>query len=281
MITSNETVEAFFANGARAVLLSQNENGEIRADAVDKDYDVLNIERDLLAHMMDYPFSDAWLFSIRDAIDQRLACRQAAKASGSLAVPSTNGTGYRLMTLESNVVEIDDGASEWINGVYVGPERPLPPGEIKATLEHLLLNVAYLRSWFAKHERMLELVEGLPLSSVYDNFVEASASAKCLARVAGIVIDHDAIRAHDWTPKTRPQRPDVGPQARYTMTGDDIALHRDPTILFKEGKALYEAGLEWILYHLERFDEPSRHSILASTAAHFGIPFDVLMGDTL
>lgn len=278
MITSNETIEAFFANGARAVLLSRNEDGAIRADAVDKDSDVLNIERHLISHMMDYPYSDAWLFGIRDAIDERLACRQAAKASGSLAVPSTNGTGYRLMTLESNVVEINDGASEWIDGVYVGPDRPLPPGEVKSMLEGLCINVAHLRAWFRKYEDVLESVEGLPVSSVYDSFIDASIMAKSLSRIAGIEIDYKGIAAKDWTPKTRPQRPEVGPQARYTITGDNIALHRDPTIFFKEGAALYEAGLEWTLYHLEQFDEPSRHSILASTAAHFGMPFEVLMG---
>lgn len=81
---------------------------------------------------------------------------------------------------------------------------------------------------------------------------------------------------------SRPEQPLVGPQAPYTIAGHDIGLCRDdPAIHFKEGEVLYRAGLEWTLYHLERFDEPSRHIILASTAVHFGMPFDLVMGGML
>lgn len=94
--------------------------------------------------------------------------------------------------------------------------------------------------------------------------------------------------AADWVngryahPARRPQRPAVGPQARYTMISHDIGLGSSGvSVFFEDGKMAYEAGLEWTLYHLEHFDEPSRHIILASTAVHFGLPFDVLMGGML
>jgi hypothetical protein len=81
---------------------------------------------------------------------------------------------------------------------------------------------------------------------------------------------------------SRPQRPDVGPQAPYALVGHNIGHNcSDPAIHFAEGADEYKADLQWTLYNLELFDEPSRHMILAGTAVHFGMPFDVVMGGML
>lgn len=81
---------------------------------------------------------------------------------------------------------------------------------------------------------------------------------------------------------SRPQRPEVGPQVPYYLVGHNIGHNcSDPTIHFEEDDVPREAGLEWTLHHLERFDEPGRYMILASTAWHFGLPFEVVMGGML
>ncbi|WP_426195050.1 hypothetical protein [Massilia sp. DWR3-1-1] len=80
----------------------------------------------------------------------------------------------------------------------------------------------------------------------------------------------------------RPQRPLIGPQAPYSLTGHNIGMGtRDPIIRFEDGDLAYQMDLEWALYSLELFDEPSRHAILAGTAVHFGMPFEVVMGGLL
>lgn len=81
--------------------------------------------------------------------------------------------------------------------------------------------------------------------------------------------------------KSRPQRPDVGPQAQYSLSGHNVGMRRDPVVSFDDGTRNFMKGVEWVLYHLELFDEPSRHMILAGTAVHFGMPFDVVMGGML
>jgi hypothetical protein len=81
--------------------------------------------------------------------------------------------------------------------------------------------------------------------------------------------------------KSRPQRPDVGPQAQYTLIGHSIGMSSDPCARFEDVRGDHSAGLEWTLFNLEKFDETSRYMILAGTAFHFGMPFDVLMGGML
>jgi hypothetical protein len=80
---------------------------------------------------------------------------------------------------------------------------------------------------------------------------------------------------------SRPERPLVGPQAQYSLTGCNIGNHRNPVVTFEDGARNFMMGFEWVLRHLELFDEPSRHMILAGTAVHFGMPFDVVMGGML
>jgi hypothetical protein len=80
---------------------------------------------------------------------------------------------------------------------------------------------------------------------------------------------------------SRPERPLVGPQAQYSLTGHNIGMSRDPVVTFEAGPLNLKMCYAWVLRHLERFDEPSRHIILAGTAVHFGMPFDVVMGGML
>lgn len=80
---------------------------------------------------------------------------------------------------------------------------------------------------------------------------------------------------------SRPEQPLMGPQAQYSLTGHNVGMRGDPVVMFEDGKSNFRMDLEWVLYHLELFDEPSRHMILAGTAVHFGMPFDVLMGGML
>lgn len=80
---------------------------------------------------------------------------------------------------------------------------------------------------------------------------------------------------------SRPEPPLVGPQAQYVLTGCNIGNHRHPVAAFEDGVRNYQMGLEWVLRNLEKFDEPSRHMILAGTAVHFGMPFEIVMGGML
>ncbi len=76
----------------------------------------------------------------------------------------------------------------------------------------------------------------------------------------------------------------VGPLARYQLTRHNIGLCDDDvtvSISFSEGEKRWWSDLEYALCHLDEFDEPSRHNILASAAAHYGIPFAEMMGGVL
>ena len=77
---------------------------------------------------------------------------------------------------------------------------------------------------------------------------------------------------------SRPRRPALGPQARYTCTSHDIGLgNSDVTVQVKDHEHGWSLDLEWTLYHLEDFDEPSRHLILAATAFEYGLRFEDVM----
>ncbi|MDQ2822063.1 MAG: hypothetical protein M3Y65_16985 [Pseudomonadota bacterium] len=80
---------------------------------------------------------------------------------------------------------------------------------------------------------------------------------------------------------SRPEPPEFGPQAQYSLTGHNIGMRVDPFVTFEDDKQNFRMDLEWILFNLERFDEPSRHIILAGTAIHFGMPFENVMGGML
>lgn len=73
----------------------------------------------------------------------------------------------------------------------------------------------------------------------------------------------------------------MGPQAQYSLTGHNIGMRVHPGAMFEDGTRNFQMSLEWVLRNLEKFDEPSRHMILAGTAVHFGMGFDVVMGGML
>lgn len=77
--------------GARAALLTKNDDGSERITPVPHDASVLNIERDLRSHLNDKPYSDAWLIQLRDYIDQRLDARVEAREAGKCSVPVDGG----------------------------------------------------------------------------------------------------------------------------------------------------------------------------------------------
>ncbi len=83
-----------------------------------------------------------------------------------------------------------------------------------------------------------------------------------------------------------PQRPEVGPQAQYSVEGHNIGM--GPTRNFinvvdsgVDGDIRHTLGPETVLRHIERFDEPSRFMVLVATAWSFGLPFDVVLGGPL
>ena len=84
----------------------------------------------------------------------------------------------------------------------------------------------------------------------------------------------------------RPQRPEVGPQAQYVITGTNIACGRGPHIatfvecgVTEDEDKHFKDGIEWLMYNFARFDEPSRHILLASVATHYGVPYASIFGD--
>lgn len=75
--------------GARAVLVALNNDGSYRTQPVKQSESVLNLQRDLLLHLNEYPHSDEWLTQLRDYCDARLVARQMAKTSNQVIVPNS------------------------------------------------------------------------------------------------------------------------------------------------------------------------------------------------
>ncbi|KPU89924.1 hypothetical protein APR50_18605 [Variovorax paradoxus] len=75
--------------GARALLVSiDDETGQFKVRTIaEKGDSVLNIERDLLKHLNEYPHSTEWLEVLRDYCDGRLAARAEARRTGSFVTP--------------------------------------------------------------------------------------------------------------------------------------------------------------------------------------------------
>lgn len=99
MSATATAVNYAFPDDARAVLLSRRSDGSISSEVVDASSDVLNIERDLCKHMMEYPHTDEWLRQVRDAIDLQLASRREARSTGRLSVPTKDGMGWQLLEI--------------------------------------------------------------------------------------------------------------------------------------------------------------------------------------
>ncbi len=75
--------------GARALLVGiDDETGQFRTRPIaERGESVLNIQRDLLKHLNEYPHTTEWLEVLRDYCDGRLKARAAAKACGSFITP--------------------------------------------------------------------------------------------------------------------------------------------------------------------------------------------------
>ena len=82
---------------ARAILIWINEDGTQKIKSVDHESSVLNIKNDLLKHLNEHPYTDAWLTQIRDAINQRIEARKVAKIEGKIAVPSSDGSEWIMV----------------------------------------------------------------------------------------------------------------------------------------------------------------------------------------
>lgn len=89
MVKNLEQLEVILSGPAapRAVLVSMDLDGgkTLRYQPVKGPHSVLNIKTELLNHLADYPFSDAWLLELRDYVDQRLSARADARARGEPA----------------------------------------------------------------------------------------------------------------------------------------------------------------------------------------------------
>ena len=73
---------------ARCVLFYRDEAGQMASRPVEHGMSVLNIERDLLVHLNEKPYSTEWLQVLRDYCDSRIEARRVARAGGAIATPS-------------------------------------------------------------------------------------------------------------------------------------------------------------------------------------------------
>jgi len=70
----------------RAVLVSRDD-GQFKLTSIAYGESVLDIPKDLLSHMDDYPHPNAFLETLRDYCIGRLAARKDAKATGRIGIP--------------------------------------------------------------------------------------------------------------------------------------------------------------------------------------------------
>lgn len=71
----------------RALLVSREECGRFRIDPVFYGESVLNIGRDLVSHLNEFPHPDAWLQELQTSICMRIARRQQSAIDGGLSIP--------------------------------------------------------------------------------------------------------------------------------------------------------------------------------------------------
>lgn len=57
----------------------------------------LNLEKDLLKHLDEYPFTDEWLVELRDFVTAKLEARAMARKSGGFVVPIPKGRGFAIV----------------------------------------------------------------------------------------------------------------------------------------------------------------------------------------
>lgn len=77
-------------DGARALLVSiDSETQQFTARPIVIGESVLNIKRDLLKHLNEYPHTTEWLEVLRDYCSARLEAEARARAAGRFVTPST------------------------------------------------------------------------------------------------------------------------------------------------------------------------------------------------
>lgn len=87
-----------FPVDARAVLVSRNNDGSVRTQAVGERQSILNLQNDLFRHLSEYPCSDEWLVELRDFAVAKLQSRQAAKGAKGISIPHPCGRGFAVVT---------------------------------------------------------------------------------------------------------------------------------------------------------------------------------------
>ncbi|WP_422085428.1 hypothetical protein [Variovorax sp.] len=74
--------------GARALLIGiDDERGQFCIRPIAAGESVLNIKRDLLKHLNEYPHTIEWLEVLRDYCDSRLMARTEARSRGAFITP--------------------------------------------------------------------------------------------------------------------------------------------------------------------------------------------------
>jgi len=97
---STQITKIAIPEDARAVLVSLNDDGTHDVRPVEHGHSVINLRRDLLLHLNEYPHSDEWLAQLRDYCDARLAAKQNAQKTGRVMVPRWNAD-WRMIDTDS------------------------------------------------------------------------------------------------------------------------------------------------------------------------------------
>lgn len=87
--TENSPLNAnfVFPAGARAVIVSPDDDGSHIVRAIAYGQSLLNIKTELISHLNEQPIEDDWLMELRSYIDARLEARKAAHKVGGFAYP--------------------------------------------------------------------------------------------------------------------------------------------------------------------------------------------------
>ncbi len=94
MSTANEIAALMLAElsgpaltAPRALLVSLDGAGALQHQPIGMGQSLVRIETELIDHLNARPLSDAWLESLRDYVDGRLAALDEARRTGGFAIP--------------------------------------------------------------------------------------------------------------------------------------------------------------------------------------------------
>ena len=79
-------------NAPRAVLVTIDRNGQLSHVPVSNEQAVVDIKRELISHLDNYPHSDEWLTGLRDYCDARLTARREVGEIGGISLPTGDGS---------------------------------------------------------------------------------------------------------------------------------------------------------------------------------------------